>query len=114
MIDSFIPRRTAALRLLLLHDPLGFVHVPEGAADLVLSGHTHGGQLGLVFLGLDWTVLSRTRWPDHGLFAHGTNRLYVHRGTGFYGFPLRIGVPGEASVLEIVPVQPGSVSRAIA
>ena len=40
-------------------------------------------------------------WPDHGLFAHGTNRLYVHRGTGFYGFPLRIGVPGEASVLEV-------------
>lgn len=108
------PRRTAALRLLLLHDPLGFVHVPEGAADLVLSGHTHGGQLGLVSLGLDWTVLSRTRWPDHGLFAHGTNRLYVHRGTGFYGFPLRIGVPGEASVLEIVPAQPGNVSRAIA
>jgi uncharacterized protein len=78
------------------------VHVPDGAADLVLSGHTHGGQLGLVSMGLAWTVLSRTRWPDHGLFAHGTNRLYVHRGTGFYGFPLRIGVPGEASVLEVV------------
>ena len=97
------PRRADCLRLLLLHDPLGFVHVPDGAADLVLSGHTHGGQLGLLSMGLDWTVLSRTRWPDHGLFAHGTNRLYVHRGTGFYGFPLRIGVPGEASLLEIDP-----------
>jgi predicted MPP superfamily phosphohydrolase len=97
------PRRPDHLRLLLLHDPLGFMHVPEGAADLVLSGHTHGGQLGLLSMGLDWTVLSRTRWPDHGLFAHGTNRLYVHRGTGFYGFPLRVGVPGEASVLEITP-----------
>ena len=42
------------------------------------------------------------RWPDHGLFGHGPNRLYVHRGTGFYGFPLRVGVPGEASVLEVV------------
>jgi hypothetical protein len=106
------PRRDGHLRLLLLHDPLGFVHVPDGAADLVLSGHTHGGQLGLLSVGLDWTVLSRTRWPDHGLFAHGTNLLYVHRGTGFYGFPLRIGVPGEASLLEIVPTtQPGSVSR---
>jgi hypothetical protein len=106
------PRRDGHLRLLLLHDPLGFVHVPEGAADLVLSGHTHGGQLGLLSMGLDWTVLSRTRWPDHGLFGHGTNRLYVHRGTGFYGFPLRVGVPGEASVLElVVEAQPGSVSR---
>lgn len=106
------PRRTDALRLLLLHDPLGFVHLPDGAADLVLSGHTHGGQLGLLSMGLRWTVLSRTRWPDHGLFALGTNRLYVHRGTGFYGFPLRVGVPGEASVLEIlVAPQPASTSR---
>ena len=74
--------------------------MPPGTVDLTLSGHTHGGQLGLVSLGLDWTVLSRSRWPDHGLFGLGTNRLYVHRGTGFYGFPLRVGVPGEASVLE--------------
>ncbi len=97
------PRRPGHLRLLLLHDPLGFRHVPVGSVDLVLSGHTHGGQLGLVSLGLDWTVLSRSAWPDHGLFAKGSNRLYVHRGTGFYGFPLRIGVPPEHSVLELVP-----------
>jgi predicted MPP superfamily phosphohydrolase len=96
------PRRAGHLRLLLLHDPLGFRHVPKGDVDLTLSGHTHGGQLGLVSFGLDWTVLSRSAWPDHGLFGHGPNRLYVHRGTGFYGFPLRIGVPGEASLLELV------------
>jgi hypothetical protein len=96
------PRHEGALRLLLLHDPGRFRDVPPGEVDLTLSGHTHGGQIGLVSLGLDWTVLSRTRWPDHGLFARGTNRLYVHRGTGFYGFPLRVGVPGESSVLELV------------
>jgi predicted MPP superfamily phosphohydrolase len=101
LLDRF-PRRAGHLRLLLLHDPLGFRHVPKGDVDLTLSGHTHGGQLGLVSLGLDWTVLARSRWPDHGLFGHGANRLYVHRGTGFYGFPLRIGVPGEMSVLELV------------
>ena len=97
------PRRDGALRLLLLHDPLGFQYVPKGEADLTLSGHTHGGQIGLVSFGLDWTVLSRSQWPDHGLFGHGPNRLYVHRGTGFYGFPLRVGVPGESSLLEISP-----------
>lgn len=96
------PRRDRHLRLFLLHDPRGFHHVPKDDVDLTLSGHTHGGQLGLVSFGLDWTVLKRTRWPDHGLFGHGGNRLYVHRGTGFYGFPLRIGVPGETSVLELV------------
>jgi predicted MPP superfamily phosphohydrolase len=97
------PRRPGHLRLLLLHDPSHFHDVPKGEVDLTLSGHTHGGQIGLVSLGFDWTVLSKTRWPDHGLFGHGKSRLYVHRGTGFYGFPLRIGVPGEASVLELVP-----------
>jgi predicted MPP superfamily phosphohydrolase len=96
------PRRADHLRLLLLHDPSIFRHIPPGEVDLTLSGHTHGGQLGLVSFGFDWTVLSRTGWPDHGLFGHGSNRLYVHRGTGFYGFPLRIGVPGEASLLEVV------------
>jgi predicted MPP superfamily phosphohydrolase len=97
------PRRPGHLRLLLLHDPRNFHDVPKGEVDLTLSGHTHGGQVGLVSLGFDWTVLSRSPWPDHGLFGHGKGRLYVHRGTGFYGFPLRIGVPGEASVLELVP-----------
>ncbi|MAE95534.1 MAG: phosphodiesterase [Deltaproteobacteria bacterium] len=97
------PRREDHLRLWLLHDPAGFADLPDGEADLVLSGHTHGGQVGLVSLGHDWTVLSRSRWPDHGLFGLGTNRLYVHRGTGFYGFPLRIGVPGESSLLEVEP-----------
>jgi predicted MPP superfamily phosphohydrolase len=96
------PRRDGLLRLLLMHSPVGFAHLPPGEVDLVLAGHTHGGQFGLVSLGLDWTVLSRTRWPDHGLFARGTSRMYVHRGNGFYGFPLRVGVPGEASVLEVV------------
>ena len=105
LLERF-PRHHDPLRLLLLHDPLGFQYVADADVDLTLSGHTHGGQVGLVSAGLDWTVLSRSRWPDHGLFAKGKARLYVHRGTGFYGFPLRIGVPGEASILEVVP-QPG-------
>ncbi len=104
---SRFPRRKSHLRLLLLHDPLAFHSLPDDEVDLVLSGHTHGGQLGLVSLGFDWTVLSRSRWPDQGLFARGASRLYVHRGTGFYGFPMRIGVPAEFSVLEISPASAG-------
>jgi hypothetical protein len=84
------PRRAEALRM------------PKGDVDLTFSGHTHGGHVGLVSFGLDWTVMSRTQRPDHGLFAQGSNRLYVHRGTGFYGFPMRVGVPGESSLLELV------------
>ncbi|MCP4807798.1 MAG: phosphodiesterase [Proteobacteria bacterium] len=96
------PRIDDALRILMLHDPGAFPAVPEGEADLVLSGHTHGGQLGLLGLGLDWTVLSHLpAMPDHGFWGLGRNRLYVHKGTGHYGFPLRIGVPAEESVLRI-------------
>jgi predicted MPP superfamily phosphohydrolase len=76
--------------------------VPEGTADLVLSGHTHGGQLGLLWLGLEHTIVSAlTDVPDHGLWSRGRDLLYVHRGTGHYGFPLRLGVPPEESVLEL-------------
>jgi predicted MPP superfamily phosphohydrolase len=96
------PRLAGALRIVLLHDPGAFVHLPEGEADLVLSGHTHGGQVGLVSLGLPYTMMRAfVKMPDHGLWARGTDRLYVHRGTGHYGFPLRLGVPSEESVLAV-------------
>jgi len=96
------PRAPGALRVVLLHDPGAFVHLPEGEADLVLSGHTHGGQVGLVSLGLPYTMMRAfVKAPDHGLWARGTDRLYVHRGTGHYGFPLRLGVPSEESLLVV-------------
>jgi hypothetical protein len=90
------------LRLWLLHDPGAFKHMPAGEADLVLSGHTHGGQVGLVSLGLQGTFLSAvSSMPDHGLWGRGTDRLYVHRANGHYGFPIRLGVPAEESVLYV-------------
>jgi predicted MPP superfamily phosphohydrolase len=96
------PRAAGALRIMLLHDPAAFRHVPSGEADLVMSGHTHGGQLGLVSLGLSWTLIRAfSKSPDHGLWARGPDRLYVHRGTGHYGFPLRLGVPAEESLLQV-------------
>lgn len=96
------PRIPGTLRVALLHDPGAFQHLPEGEADLVVSGHTHGGQVGLVSLGLPWTMLRLfAKIPDHGLWARGTDRLYVHRGTGHYGFPLRLGVPAEESLLRV-------------
>jgi predicted MPP superfamily phosphohydrolase len=96
------PRREGHLRVVLLHDPGAFRHLPDGHGDIVFSGHTHGGQVGLVSLGLTWTFLSAlTSMPDHGLWARGRDRLYVHRGTGHYGFPLRLGVPAERSVINL-------------
>lgn len=97
------PRPAGVPRFVLLHDPSAFKHLPEGEADLVLSGHTHGGHVGLVSLGLDWTVIGGLSGiPDHGAWSRGRDRLYVHRASGHYGFPLRLGVPMEESVLEVL------------
>jgi uncharacterized protein len=97
------PRIAGKTRLVLLHDPGAFQHLPDGEGDLVLSGHTHGGQIGLLSLGVPWTFLRLLgdKLPDQGLWARGKDRLYVHRGTGHYGFPLRLGVPAEESMLRL-------------
>jgi predicted MPP superfamily phosphohydrolase len=97
------PRVAGVTRIVLLHDPGAFKHLPDGEGDLVLSGHTHGGQVGLVSLGLSWTFLRLfgITIPDHGFWARGRDRMYVHRGTGHYGFPLRLGVPSEESILHV-------------
>ena len=96
------PRVPGALRVAMLHDPGAFRHLAPGEADLVLAGHTHGGHLGLLRLGLPFTFVSVfADLPDHGLWARGADRLYVHRGTGHYGFPVRIGVPAEESLLRV-------------
>jgi predicted MPP superfamily phosphohydrolase len=101
------PRQAGHLRVVLLHDPGAFRLLPEGEGDLVLSGHTHGGQLGLLSLGLPHTVVSALDvMPDHGFWGRGKDRLYVHRGTGHYGFPLRLGVPGEESLVRVHVARP--------
>jgi predicted MPP superfamily phosphohydrolase len=96
-------RTPGATRIVLLHDPGAFRHLPSGEGDLVLAGHTHGGQVGLLSLGLSWTFLRLfgDRIPDHGFWARGTDRMYIHRGTGHYGFPLRLGVPAEESLMRV-------------
>jgi predicted MPP superfamily phosphohydrolase len=101
-VTARLPRDGATLRIAMLHDPGAFAHLPAGAADLVLAGHTHGGQVGLVSFGLPYTAVSAlSDIPDHGLWALGVMKLYVHRGTGHYGFPVRVGVGPEESVLHV-------------
>ncbi|MDG1484674.1 MAG: metallophosphoesterase [Myxococcota bacterium] len=97
------PREDNSLRLLLLHDPSMIHGLPPGSADLILSGHTHGGQVGLVSLGLRWTMISALLdgVPDHGFWARGSERMYVHRATGHYGFLIRLGVPAEEGVIRV-------------
>jgi predicted MPP superfamily phosphohydrolase len=92
--------RGGAPRILLNHDPTAFAALPAGCADLVLSGHTHGGHIGVQLTSsYAVTLVGLAGFPDQGLFARGDMRLFVTRCVGFYGYPMRIGIPPEIALL---------------
>jgi predicted MPP superfamily phosphohydrolase len=89
-------------RIFLNHDPSAFDALPDGATNLVLSGHTHGGHVG-VQLGQSRavTVVGLIGLPGQGLFARRDMRLFVTRCVGFDGYPMRVGIPPEIAVLVL-------------
>jgi len=85
--------------ILLSHDPDEFRAAAKRGVDLVLSGHTHGGQVAVPFFGREWN-LSRLSHHHHiGIYRRGKSTLYVHPGLGTTGPPIRIGV--APAVVEI-------------
>ena len=89
--------------VLLAHDPATFANARQEAIDLQLSGHTHGGQI----WPFGWFVRLVTPYVA-GRYRDGRAQLYVSRGTGFWGPPLRLGSPAEIS--EILLRAPSSSS----
>lgn len=87
------PRRPLVL---LAHDPTGFRKAAAAGVDLQISGHTHGGQIwpfhGVVRLAVRWVA---------GLHRLGGSALYVSRGTGFWGPPMRLLAPAELTELVL-------------
>lgn len=80
--------------ILLAHDPRTFEQASTAGVDLQLSGHTHDGQL----WPFNWAVRITTRFVA-GLYRVGEAQVYVSRGTGFWGPPMRVLAPAEVSVL---------------
>ncbi|MBM4255472.1 MAG: hypothetical protein FJ147_06185 [Deltaproteobacteria bacterium] len=101
-IVSSWPSRTEAPRILLNHDPSAFIALPPRCADFVLSGHTHGGHVG-VQISRDFalTVVGLAGVPDQGIFQRPEMTMYVTRCVGFYGYPMRLGIPPEIAILTI-------------
>eukprot|EP01112_Ceratiomyxa_fruticulosa_P009727 TRINITY_DN254_c0_g1_i4.p1 TRINITY_DN254_c0_g1~~TRINITY_DN254_c0_g1_i4.p1 ORF type:complete len:470 (+),score=52.01 TRINITY_DN254_c0_g1_i4:503-1912(+) len=99
------PRIEGAKRVFLLHDPGCFKFVPTDQEALVLSGHTHGGALGLRSLGIDFSLVKLSGVPDAGIFVCGSNTLYVHSGQGsrslMGNMVLKLGVPTEDSLMRV-------------
>jgi predicted MPP superfamily phosphohydrolase len=89
--------------VVLCHQPSAFRVAPPAFSGIVLAGHLHGGQVGIGWGGRGISLLRAFGLYDQGLFSRGKAWLYSHRGTGVYGFPMRIGVRSEIAVLSLVP-----------
>jgi len=84
--------------LLLYHRPRGLAAAAAAGVDLMISGHTHNGQIVPFNL-----VVKRVFEQTVGLFTHGQTRLYVSPGTGTWGPVMRLGSRGEISLFEVQP-----------
>ncbi|MFT5681216.1 MAG: putative MPP superfamily phosphohydrolase [Myxococcota bacterium] len=91
---------SADYRILLAHDPRYFKFIPTDRFELVLSGHTHGGQVGTNMFGVPWSVLRPMGVYDQGFFQRDDCRLFVHKGSWHTGLPPRMGIASEVVVLQ--------------
>jgi len=95
-------REPGAATLLLSHNPDVLPELPAGSVELVLAGHTHGGQLSLPLIG---PLVTGSRYGQR--YAEGwvsaSVPAYVNRGLGVSGLPLRAFCPPELTVFELVP-----------
>lgn len=91
-------------KILLSHDPSHWekeVISDYKDIDLTLSGHTHGMQFGVELPGFRWSPVKYVykRWA--GLYEEGRQKLYINRGFGFIGYPGRVGILPEITVIEL-------------
>ena len=92
-------------KLLMSHDPSHWdaeikPHYPD--IDLVLAGHTHGMQFGVENPYFKWSPVQWMYKEWAGLYEDGKQKLYVNRGFGFIGYPGRVGILPEITVIELV------------
>jgi len=89
--------------ILLAHDPTYWEKAILGKTPvgLMLSGHTHGGQFGVNLLGFEWSPAQYVYKQWAGLYRTGSQYVYVNRGLGTVGPPLRIGVPPEITEITL-------------
>lgn len=85
----------------LSHDPALFPAFAKRGAALVLSGHTHWGQVGVPFLAERYNLARRVFRYSAGLYRDGASALYVNPGLGTTGPPIRFGSPAEITLIVL-------------
>ncbi len=92
-----------SFKILMSHDPAYWdsIVVPQTDIPLTLSGHTHGGQFGIIIAGIEFSPIYWTQKNWGGLYQAGNQQLYVNRGLGTVGFPGRIDMRPEVTLLTL-------------
>ncbi len=90
-------------RILLVHRPSFFAQAARVGFPIVLCGHTHGGQIGLPPPGQHHNLSRLISHWTRGHFENGESVLYVSRGLGTVGPPVRLNCPREIALLRLVP-----------
>jgi predicted MPP superfamily phosphohydrolase len=88
-------------KVLLAHRPEFFPQSFKDGIDLQLSGHTHGGQLGLNFFGIPLSPMQIFHKYIYGLYKEANSYLYVNPGVGMVFAPIRIGVRPEITLITL-------------
>lgn len=92
-------------KMLISHDPSHWdaeVRPKYGDVDLTFSGHTHGMQFGVDIPGFKWSPIQYVYKHWQGLYKEGMQQLYVNTGFGFLGYPGRVGILPEVTVIELI------------
>lgn len=92
-------------KLLMSHDPSHWeaeVCKAFNDIDLMLSGHTHGMQFGVEIPGFKWSPVQYMYKQWAGLYENNSQKLYINRGFGFLGYPGRVGILPEITLIELV------------
>jgi predicted MPP superfamily phosphohydrolase len=105
MAKAYAGAEKYPFKILISHDPSHWdaqVRPQYGDVDLMLSGHTHGMQFGIEIPGFKWSPVQYVYKQWAGLYEEGRQKLYVNPGFGFIGYPGRVGILPEITVIELV------------
>lgn len=92
-------------RLVLAHNPDSLTEIAKRRADLILCGHTHGGQINIPFAGPLVVPIQRMQFVA-GLYPYRAGTVYVNRGFGFVWYPLRFNARPEISFFTLIRGDP--------
>ena len=105
MQDAYPGTENIPFKILMSHDPSHWdyqITKEYKDIDLMLSGHTHGMQFGLDNPYIKWSPVQWMYKQWAGLYEEGKQKLYVNRGFGFIGYPGRVGIMPEITVITLV------------